>query len=446
MGPCRAAARTGERACLTVAGSFTAYLAPHLIIARPNGTQFGHLGLELLMAFAEARRARARLVLVEPPDLVNRALFHLRPEGVRVFRWPRWTSAVVLPRLWMSGWRSHARVALRQASDAVRDEAAETLRWHLGRTPMPQALQRRLRQAKSALGRRSAPPRGYVRVRETYYRRQLIRTPISVALPAGWHDMATALAQRVGIPKDRPIVTIHTRESGFKSGGREVHEKHDRERVLGVRDDSLRNSSIEDYRPAVALLRDRGFCVVRLGDSTMAPLDWPGVVDLTTLTGSDAVLQVYCLMRSRFLIAGESGPTGVSMLTNTPVLTVNATDPIGSYPIRRASLVLLKRIIDRATRQTLSPFDLLTDEYYTHLRDPVRFEYTDNTPDELVRAVTEIVERLDGCADTVGQERFREAATHAAESLRDRFAYVRKWGTDDEFLGDGGIAAFSVSA
>lgn len=78
-------------------------------------------------------------------------------------------------------------------------------------------------------------------------------------------------------------------------------------RALGVRDDSLRNSRIEDYRPAVALLRDKGFCVVRLGVPTMAPLDWPGVVDLTTLAGSDAALQVYCLMRSRFLLAGSPG-------------------------------------------------------------------------------------------------------------------------------------------
>ena len=63
--------------------------------------------------------------------------------------------------------------------------------------------------------------------------------------------------------------------------------------------------------------------------------------------------------------------------------------------------------------------------------------------EEIDRAVVEMLDRLGGAADSPVQVQFREAATEAAERLRDRFAYVRKWGTDDGFLGDGGVALFA---
>lgn len=421
-------------------GSFRASLTRRLLVVRPNGLHFGHLGLELLTAYAEARSAGATVCLVKPSHLANPALFHLIPDGIQVFRWPPWTAALVVPRLWTVGLGGRLRLALRRAFERLKDDAADALRGHIDGTLMPASLRARLRRLRSTLARRAGPSRAYIRVRETYYRRRAIRVPVRVTMPAAAHAEAEAAIAGMGIPPGQPMVAIHAREPGFKQAGLEVQAKTVSRQGAGLRDDSLRNSRIEHYRAAVDRLRAAGYAVVRLGDATMSPLDWPGVPDLATLPEAAPALQVYCLLRSRFLVAGESGPSAVAMLTNTPILTVNATDAIGSYPVRREGLMLLKQVVDRRDGRILAPLELLTEDYYTHLRDPGRFEYRENTSEEIDRAVVEMLERLDGAGDSPAQVQFRAAATEAAGRLRDRFSYVRKWGTDDGFLGDGGIA------
>ena len=424
-------------------GSFRASLTRRLLVVRPNGLHFGHLGLELLTAYAEARSARAAVCLVEPSHLANPALLHLTPDGVRVFRWPGWTAALVVPRLWTIGLGHRLRVRWRRGIDGLKDDAADALRDHIDGTPMPASLRARLRRLRSALARRTGPSRAYIRVRETYYRRRAIRAPVRVTMPAAAHAEAEAAIAGLGIAPGQPMVAIHAREPGFKQAGLEVQAKAASRQGAGLRDDSLRNSRIGLYRTAVDRLRAAGYAVVRLGDSSMSALDWPGVPDLATLPGASPSLQVYCLLRSRFLVAGESGPSAVAMLTNTPILTVNATDAIGSYPVRREGLMLLKHVVDRRDGRVLTPLELLTEDYYTHLRDPGRFEYRENTSGEIDRAVVEMLQRLDGAGDSAAQVGFRTAAEEAAGRLRDRFAYVRKWGTDDGFLGDGAMVFFT---
>ncbi len=427
-------------------GSFRAGITPWLLVVRPNGLHFGHLGLELATAYAEARAAGVAVWLVAPHRLANPALFQLIPEGVRVFRTPAWTAVLVGPRLWAVGLGGRIRVAWRHLVDGLKDDAADALRDQIAGTSMPDSLRAHLRALRSALARRSGPARGYIRVRQTYYRRRALRVPVRVGLPADAHAGAEALMAGLGVAPGQPMVAIHARESGFKQGGLEVQTKAATRQGAGLRDDSLRNSSIEHYRRTVQRLQALGYAVVRLGDRSMSPLDWPGVPDLAAHVTDSAALQVYCLLRSRFLVAGESGPSAVAMLTNTPILTVNATDAIGSYPVRREGLMLMKHVVDRRDGHVLASHELLTEDYYTHLRDPGRFEYRENTSEEIDRAVVEMLSRLDGAPDSLAQVRFRASATEAAGRLRDRFSYVRKWGTDDGFLGEGAMVLVTEAA
>jgi putative glycosyltransferase (TIGR04372 family) len=149
------------------------------------------------------------------------------------------------------------------------------------------------------------------------------------------------------------------------------------------------------------------------------------------------------MFRSRFLICGESGPLNVSYLTNTPVAIVNSTCPVGGYPIRRDGFYMLKRVVDRVTRQPLSLRDMLTLDYLNSVRDPTKFIYLDNTPDEILRATKEMLEWCDGAYQEVGpQVAFREYATDVAVSLRDKVRYVAKHGPDRGFLGEGRLFRF----
>ena len=49
-------------------------------------------------------------------------------------------------------------------------------------------------------------------------------------------------------------------------------------------------------------LRARGYTVVRLGDPSMTPLSHPGVIDLATSPARTNLLEVYCLLRSAFIV------------------------------------------------------------------------------------------------------------------------------------------------
>ena len=53
---------------------------------------------------------------------------------------------------------------------------------------------------------------------------------------------------------------------------------------------------------AVDDLVQRGYTVIRLGDPSMTPLRHPGVVDLATSPTRTNLLEVYCLLRSDFII------------------------------------------------------------------------------------------------------------------------------------------------
>ena len=142
--------------------------------------------------------------------------------------------------------------------------------------------------------------------------------------------------------------------------------------------------------------------------------------------------------RSRFLIAGEAGSSGASYLTNTPLLTVNATDPISSFPVRRHGLFLLKKIRDREAARLLRVDELLTEEYTLNLRNTTRYQYLDNTPEAIAAAVEGMLDDLDhDRPETPDQAAFRQAVIDACVALGPRHAYVRKWGVEEGFLGDG---------
>jgi hypothetical protein len=102
---------------------------------------------------------------------------------------------------------------------------------------------------------------------------------------------------------------------------------------------------------------------------------------------------------------------------------------------------MLKRVRDRATGEMLTLRDMLTPRYLFHLRDTTRFEYVDNSPEDIVGAVDEMLQLLGGqIGESDRQIEYRQLATEVAEALKSESHYIRKWGTDRGFLGHGRIA------
>ena len=413
-----------------------------LLIASPNVRQYGHLALEILMSLGFARKDGADVYFVRPSAPLGAGLFELESPELRVLR-PN-----PLVRQLLRGcmaWRT-----FRDRVDDWREEAREQVEREFVREvtryvvdpAMPQPVREGLRGARGRLRKALEKMARDRRKRPTYFQRRLLSETVPVQLNPAAAERAAAEALAHGIASDARIVCIHAREAGYKLG----NEIQDSKPHAG-RDDRVRNARIESYFAATDYLTARGYTVVRLGDPSMTPVTHPGVIDLATSSARSNLLETYCMLRAELLIAGESGLAGVTYLTNTPFLLVNSTEAISSYPIRAPGLFLPKTIVDKRDGRRLASVDLLGDEYHRQFRDTRRYLYVDNTPEEIRAATEEMLEWTGGrWTESPGQQAYHEAAMTAAAHLHRRSNYVRKWGLDKGFLGDGRIARVALES
>jgi putative glycosyltransferase (TIGR04372 family) len=207
---------------------------------------------------------------------------------------------------------------------------------------------------------------------------------IRLRLPAEEEARVARLAESLGIQPASPIVTVHVRESGYRS-------------TAGLRQrswDESRNARIDSFFPAFQALVKRGYTVVRLGDPTMTPVALPGVVDLATSLARSQWLDIWCTMRSEFLIGCDSGPSWLAVLLGVPVLTVNA---VHFRDVSRSTdRVVCKLARDRQTGDILSVSEMLTEDFLAVGFKGDRYACVDNTPSDIARAAIDMIEVVHG--------------------------------------------------
>ncbi len=422
-----------------------------VLVSQPHEWAFGHVGLDILHTLHAARAIGARAYFLPPSRMVNRALYEIESPIVPVVR----QNSLWVPLLRLS-WR--LQLLAEDTAEAVRTFAFVSqksfLKWlkrcrkrferqmllaaqrYMEANDFPKHVRVEVKERIEALRRREAGPElegTQEDVKLSLYQRSTIRHPLEVRFSAENARRAETMARAAGIESTERLVTVHIRESGFKHMG--GHEE--------APFDVARNGSFENYDTAFALLREQGYAIVRIGDPMMTPLQRDGIVDLATSPHRNDLLELWLLYRSAFHLGCDSGPGAVCLLLNTPTVLVNTTNPINTYPVRAGSIYILKHVIDRETGRELSLEDLLTEEYLAHWRTTRRYRYVDNSSEEIRSAVAEMLENLARPpVESEAQRRYHEGVYRAIQELKGRVSYIRKWGTDDEFLGDGRIARF----
>jgi len=115
---------------------------------------------------------------------------------------------------------------------------------------------------------------------------------------------------------------------------------------------------------------------------------------------------------------------------------------VSSYPVRREGLYILKRVVDRKTDSVLSLSEMVKEDYLFNLRNVERYEYIDNTSDEILAVTREMVMSLKSeWQPNSAQREYKKLISAAADDLRDRWDYIKKWGPEEGFLGDGWIGS-----
>jgi putative glycosyltransferase (TIGR04372 family) len=188
----------------------------------------------------------------------------------------------------------------------------------------------------------------------------------------------------MGVDTKRPMVCLHVRESGY--WGR-----------AGDRTHSVQNADIASYIPSIQLLADNGYQIVRLGDRSMKPIPpLKSTFDYALSDYKSDTLDLYLLARSAFLLGSSSGPAAVVSMFNVPLLATNWI-AFHKIPFLPDDLVLMKKFKYR-NRDALLSFDELLEldygEYLYYNLHRKNIEVIDNTPEELLSATREMLDKL----------------------------------------------------
>lgn len=229
-------------------------------------------------------------------------------------------------------------------------------------------------------------------------------------------DVAKArdLVARLGILPSDKFVCLQVRDSAYLrwQTGRNWF------------DDPDRNAEIDDYVPAVGLLIERGYKVVRMGVVAEKPLrgSWGNnqVVDLPFCDLRSELLDVYFGTHCRFFVTTGSGIDALAHASRIPLVTTNVSDYIRDLFLTHESISIIRRPIEASSHREVSLREFVASGF--HMLKPEELSekgirFIPNTPEEIADAVAEAIDAdeqgfelyLERMIDESGQAQFRDA-------------------------------------
>lgn len=192
-------------------------------------------------------------------------------------------------------------------------------------------------------------------------------------------------------PNDK-FVCIHARDSAYltKTMGQQIH-KHD-----------YRDSDIKTYVTAAESLANSGYTVFRMGAIVKERLvsKHPRVIDYATNGMRTEFLDIFLGAHCTFAISTGSGWDSVPTIFRRPLMFVNQlpvfAPSVGTLPI----LTYPKILLDGQSGDTLN-LENLIDREIAHRANSQAYkdagvEIRDLSSEELVEAVTEMAQRVEG--------------------------------------------------
>lgn len=241
-----------------------------------------------------------------------------------------------------------------------------------------------------------------------------------------------AALRAMGIGPSDWFVCLHNRDSAYldasQPGGK-----------WGYHD--YRDCLLENFLPAADYVAERGGFVLRMGQAVKEPLAGvrPRLIDYTSLHRSD-FLDVYLLAKCRFMIGSDAGLAQVPVIFNRPVVNTNVPF-IDWASFRSEDIFIQKRLFSEAEGRALSYPEILARGwqrfYRTEWLDERRLRLIENTGEDILEAVREMHERLEGrlvytAEDDALQVRYRAllGPAHVFHGFRSRlgrdFLYKNK--------------------
>jgi putative glycosyltransferase (TIGR04372 family) len=188
------------------------------------------------------------------------------------------------------------------------------------------------------------------------------------------------------LPKDRPFVTMHARESGFN------REKYK----------SLRNSNIRDVESACKHLIARGFFIFRMGDSSMSPISemasrlGGNIFDYANSNIRSDFMDCFLISECDFFVGGSSGLSSIPPLFGTNSVNVNFYNTNISLGFIPGDLTAFKKYRYKESDELIDFYKSVRPPFNRNLTPAEMDEHgvylEDNTDVEILATVREYVE------------------------------------------------------
>jgi putative glycosyltransferase (TIGR04372 family) len=219
------------------------------------------------------------------------------------------------------------------------------------------------------------------------------------------------------------LVVIHNREPNWFNA---KHHSH-------------RDSSIESLIPAIQMLKNRGYRIVRIGDNSMKRLPTElDVVESPFFTERREFDDISLMSMAKFFIGTSSGPYAVAEVLGTPIFVHNCTSFTNCHS--QQSEVLYKRYIRRSDCRKLSYFEMFTSWVgfcqESNKLDIGGIEVIPNSPEEILMGTELFLEDL--------QSNFKSTALDSRSYLNQAINDYNMGRGMSEFIFDPAYSQWSV--
>ncbi|WP_445775344.1 TIGR04372 family glycosyltransferase, partial [Shewanella sp.] len=189
---------------------------------------------------------------------------------------------------------------------------------------------------------------------------------------------------------------------------------------------------IRDYQPAIERIVEKGGWVVRMGRGGTPLPESAQTWDYANSEFSSDWMDVFLWASCRFFVGTSSGPLSVPPTFGRPVIHTNAC-AVGNAHGFRNSVMLPKLLWSEERGGFLNFSDMFKAPYgWTVLPqyDSGRTKFVSNTPQEIVSAVNEMLDDLDGIRPLASDQKMQEAF----EAIREPYKVTSRLKVADSFL------------
>lgn len=240
--------------------------------------------------------------------------------------------------------------------------------------------------------------------REVQLRWEAESRPALLELTAEHRQSGYKLLHELGMPEGAWFCGLHVREGSDQMR-------------------AIRNSNIDTYDLAIEEIVRRGGWVIRMGDPSMRPLrPRANVIDYIHSGRRQDWMDVFLWAEGRFFLGTGSGPVVLPLCFGKGTAIANWA-PLASRQWSKDDILLPKQYWLESEKRFLTMEERMSSKYGYHesanALDELGVAVVDNSPEEIVDLVVEMLERIDGTvvytdSQRQAQQRFAEISNQGS--------------------------------